>query len=210
MTRFKEHNINNSQLSRTLQPHHNRAHTEMTKLWENQSAWSSPQGKAVCNWTYFLSQQWPTGKSLWVFNRKEEPQSYPSWPTKAARAQCSLSAASRTRSYPSGLGGILCAGCGCDLSRAALPNGKNPRSGAMLTGPKFGRYFSTITSMSLFSYTGQTHNLDFRSKGIARQKSRGGEPEYQRLGRRVPINHKHRAGGDKGWMPVFAWWRVKG
>lgn len=121
-----------------------------------------------------------------------------------------VSDASRPRSYPSGLGGILCAGCGCDLSRAALPNGKNPRSGAMLTGPKFGRYFSTITSMSLFSYTGQTHNLDFRSKGIARQKSRGGEPEYQRLGRRVPINHKHRAGGDKGWMPVFAWWRVKG
>lgn len=50
MTRFKEHNINNSQLSRTLKPHHNRAHTEMTKLWENQSAWSSPQGEAVCNW----------------------------------------------------------------------------------------------------------------------------------------------------------------
>lgn len=202
MTRFKEYNINNSQLSRTGKPHHNGAHIEMTKLWENQSAWSSPEGEAVCNWNDFLSQQWPSGKSLWVFNRKEEPQSYPSWPTKSTRAQCSVWDASRTRSYSSGLGGILRAVQAMDVTCHELlyQMVRILRSGAMLTGPKFGRYFFAITSMSLFSYTGQTHNPDFRSEGTARQAGGEGELEYQRLGRCVPDQSQT----QRGW-----WQRLK-
>lgn len=212
MTRFKEYNINNSQLSRTSKPHHNGAHNEMTKLWENQSAWSSPEGEAVCNWNDFLSQQWPSGKSLWVFNRKEEPQSYPSWPTKSTRAQCSVWDASRTRSYSSGLGGILRAVQAMDVTCHELLYQMVRIWGLVPCWEVLSLADTFLPSPPCpFSATLGKHTI-LISEARAQQDKR---VEKESLSIRdwagvFRISHKHSAGDDKGWKPVFAWWWVKG